>query len=483
MPKNIATVFVNVFLGVILLYACKGYEYETGDLHGVKTKRWFSERPYGMSLIPQGVAVIGKTSPNKSQIDDAPSKTVSISAFYMDDTEITNAQYRQFVYWVRDSILRHTLAEIAEQKNLTPRDKKTTGEYAYIHADTSKAGPYHRFMKEAYPTLFGKKLNWDIPLQWKESNYPDEDYANAVEELYQPLNGDSTGNARVLKTEELKFSYVRMSAPSAQKDSKVPRKPFHLEEKVKVYPDTLVWIKEFNYAYLEPRHNEYFYHVTYRDYPVVGVDWYQAQAFCIWRGMMRHKTHKIRGQTYGATYRLPTEAEWEYAASGGKLLSKFPWGTPSLIDKNGCYLANFKPLRADYSVDGGVYTTPVKFYKPNHFNLYDMAGNVSEWTSSDYFQESYYHISEVNPNMVGKETHTFKAVRGGSWKDIAYYLEISTRDYEHVDSARSYIGFRTVEDVLGSERMFENPRFKGKKAPMTKFDKKRIKYLLSKHRK
>ena len=77
-----------------------------------------------------------------------------------------------------------------------------------------------------------------------------------------------------------------------------------------------------------------------------------------------------------------------------------------------------------------------------------MAGNVSEWTDSSYDSNAYEYVSSMNPN-VQDGSNQRKVLRGGSWKDVAYFLQVSTRDYEYADSARSYIGFRTVQDYMG----------------------------------
>ncbi|HUH45774.1 MAG TPA: SUMF1/EgtB/PvdO family nonheme iron enzyme, partial [Arenibacter sp.] len=116
----------------------------------------------------------------------------------------------------------------------------------------------------------------------------------------------------------------------------------------------------------------------------------------------------------------------------------------------GCFMANFKPQRGDYAADMALYTVEAKSYEPNDYNLYNMAGNVSEWTNSSYDPNSYEYVSTMNPNAVSSE-NTRKVIRGGSWKDVAYFLQVSTRDYEYQDSARSYIGFRTVQDYMGEE--------------------------------
>jgi len=116
----------------------------------------------------------------------------------------------------------------------------------------------------------------------------------------------------------------------------------------------------------------------------------------------------------------------------------------------GCFMANFKPQRGDYAADSALYTVEAKAYEPNDYNLYNMAGNVAEWTSSSYDPNSYEYVSTMNPNGGGGE-NLRKVIRGGSWKDVAYFLQVSTRDYEYQDSARSYIGFRTVQDYMGEE--------------------------------
>jgi formylglycine-generating enzyme required for sulfatase activity len=81
-----------------------------------------------------------------------------------------------------------------------------------------------------------------------------------------------------------------------------------------------------------------------------------------------------------------------------------------------------------------------------------MAGNVAEWTGSSYDPGAYEYVSSLNPNLSLKEEKR-KVIRGGSWKDVAYFLRVSSRDYEYADTARSYIGFRTVQDYLGSEKV------------------------------
>ena len=226
------------------------------------------------------------------------------------------------------------------------------------------------------------------------------------------------------------------------------RKDFIKEEIVKVYPDTTVWIRDFNYSYNEPMHNDYFWHEAYGDYPVVGVSWIQAKAFCEWRTLNKNAYQKSKGDYTVNAFRLPIESEWEYAARGGLPGGTYPWGGPYTYDDKACFLANFKPLRGDYASDNALYTVEAKSYEPNGYNLYNMAGNVSEWTNTSYDPNSYEYMSTMNPNVLD-DNNRRKVIRGGSWKDVAFMLQVNTRDYEYQDSARSYIGFRTVQDFMG----------------------------------
>ncbi|MEO2050844.1 gliding motility lipoprotein GldK [Flagellimonas beolgyonensis] len=438
---------------VFLLTSCGSKSRSKGELVGVSGKKWHPEKPYGMELIPRGAFVMGKAEEDQAKVLNAPTRTVTVRSFYMDDTEITNSEYRQFVEWVKDSIVRTRLAILADELGMGP-DDEGIGEYAFKDTDTTELSAYDKYMLDNYAGLGetgyeGRALNKDVDLIWDTSEYPDEYYAEVMDSIYLPEE-ESYNGLRSIDVTKLKYKYNWMDIEAAARSRTGSRKDFIKQEELEIYPDTTVWIRDFEYSYNEPMHNDYFWHDAYSDYPVVGVNWMQAKAFCNWRTKFKNDDQKSRGKQFVNQFRLPTEAEWEYAARGGIEGGTYPWGGPYVISDTGCFMANFKPQRGDYAADAALYTVEAKSFEPNDYNLYNMAGNVSEWTNSSFDPGAYEYLSTMNPN-VGSGQNKRKVIRGGSWKDVAYFLQVSTRDYEYQDSARSYIGFRTVQDYMGEE--------------------------------
>jgi formylglycine-generating enzyme len=435
-------------LSAVILSGCG--RAPSGELVGVEgRKKWHEPDPYGMVFVPQGSFVMGPSDEDAMFAQNAFSRTVSVDAFWMDETEITNNKYRQFVYHVRDSIMRRLLGEQLEE---------------FIIAEDE-------FGNELDPP----RLNWRPRIDTRN-----EEINGILEEMYYPQEERFWGR-KELDTRKLNFEYFWVDYEQAarrtnrwnpetqqydgtvynQQGEEVPivnRSSFVLRDVVNVYPDTLVWISDFTYSYNEPMANMYFWHPSYDDYPVVGVTWKQAVAFSIWRTNYLNQHLASRGEGFVSNYRLPLESEWEYAARGGIPLSMYPWGGPYTRNMQGCFLANFKPLRGNYTDDGWLYTAPVATFEPNDFGLYDMAGNVAEWTENAY-DESFYSFShDMNPNYkynaLPEDPPALKrkVIRGGSWKDIAYYLQVSTRTYEYQDTTKSYVGFRNVRSYLGDGR-------------------------------
>jgi gliding motility-associated lipoprotein GldK len=211
-------------------------------------------------------------------------------------------------------------------------------------------------------------------------------------------------------------------------------------------PDTTLWKKSYAYHYGDPLMDFYFDHPAFDNYPVVGVSYDQAMKYCEWR------TYHMRAnddQEFDMPdFRLPTEAEWEYAAKGGIQQAKYPWGGPYVKNSRGCLQANFKPGRGNYTDDGFAYSAPVDVFEPNGFGLYNMSGNVAEWVLDAYKSSAYASTWDLNPIYLNKNEKR-KVVRGGSWKDISHYLETSTRTYEYQNQGQSHIGFRTAMAFIG----------------------------------
>ena len=458
--KNVMNRVVLLLIVFLTILSCG--KKNRGELIGVRQKKWFPEKPYGMTLIEGGSFIMGKSDEDAARLQNAPARTVTVPSFYMDETEITNSEYKQFVFWVKDSVALALLARKADELELGEDNKDGVGEYAFKDADTSKLSEFQKYMRTNYydvseDSYAGRMLNWDTDLQWNTQDYPDQVYAEVMDSLYLPPEYWYDGQMK-LDVTKLIYRFTWFDAEAAAAESKktrqqfIDRKPYIKREEVEIYPDTTVWIKDFIYSYNEPMHNEYFSHPAYQDYPVVGVSWKQAMAFCNWRTHFKNSYQRSKNKPLVNKFRLPSEAEWEFAARGGIPSGVYPWGGPYLLNDRGCFLANFKPLRGDYAADQAVYTVEAKSYLPNDFNLFNMAGNVAEWTSSSYDVNAYEYVASLNPNMsLGRENR--KVVRGGSWKDVAYYLRVSSRDYEYQDTSRSYIGFRTVQDYLGISRV------------------------------
>jgi sulfatase modifying factor 1 len=338
-------------------------------------------------------------------------------------------------------------------------------------------------------------------------------------------------------------------------------------------PDTLVWRNPLSYN--EPYVDSYLRHPAYQDYPVVGVTWEQANDYCRWRTdrineeILRQNGMTFEGEAFNTDIykngqygtqsdgavrglglvpplRLPTEAEWEYAALalGGNVEDGliadnkiYPWnGLGVRSDRRrtrGQMMANFKISEGDnmgisgHSLDKGSITTKVRSFPPNDFGLYDMAGNVSEWVGDVYRQLSFEdfddfnpfrgnvftnkqlenaqqgtyakdkygrpirvpakaprkqtweelqrgtvasdssaiagkpynhdfrgHLDSVNQELYGVTTlvnNESRVYKGGSWNDRAYWLNPAARRFMQQDQSSAMVGFRCAMTLVGAK--------------------------------
>ncbi|WP_183577392.1 SUMF1/EgtB/PvdO family nonheme iron enzyme [Mucilaginibacter sp. X5P1] len=408
-----------------------------GELTGVPQRNFRAEIPYGMVYIPGGTFLMGQTDQDITYSQISQTKQVTVPPFFMDQTEISNSQYKQFVFWVRDSIAI---------TNYLNDDKY------YIHPKGATAGKSS-----------GKKyINWDYVKRypvWSPARKGQGNNTAKLDGMYYQ-GDDRVFDRNEIDVRLLKYNYsmlVLRNAANYKNDKSKRRSDFILRDTVQVYPDTLVWLSDFSYAANEPMVQGYFSHPAYRNYPVVGVTWRQARAFTVWRTRYNDSYKDSHHLPHRLPYELPSEAQFEYAARGGRIGTDYPWGGPYIKNAKGCLLANFKPGRGNYSDDGGAYTVNVRSYFPNDYGLYNMAGNVAEWTSSTFNPSASTFVSDMAPTYEYEakasdpEELKRKVVKGGSWKDVGYFLQNSSRSYEYQDTAKSYIGFRCVTSFMGRD--------------------------------
>jgi formylglycine-generating enzyme required for sulfatase activity len=402
-----------------------------------------------MVFIPGGAYYMGASDEqiDKSQVNFK--KVVSVQSFWMDRTEVTNEQYRKFVNYVADSM--KYLVLYTTSKNLTQSDPEDT-----LHVNWKNINQINKSLPKALAEFQKYRSNKNTP-----SIPASAKLINDLNPLWVPDVNRKRPNEFAIDPKKLVYRYNIIDYKKAARESNssngldLDLGNYIIPVEVKVAPDTLVWNRDFSYSYFDIEVIKYFSSKQYNDYPVVGVNWKQAIAFCNWRTEHNDYYQGKPGKTdlnIDGIYRLPTEAEWEYAARGNsKINAMYPWGAPYARTKEGLMLANFKYGRGDYFAGDTKKDAPtkkVKSYVENGFGLFDMSGNVAEWTSSVYSPSTQIYMTASNPDIQAEVDDDSplakKSIRGGSWKDIAYYCQVSTRGYEYQSNAKSYIGFRCV---------------------------------------
>lgn len=470
--KRVSFILAVAALSTTMLTGCMGSKLSSssgGEVTGAGGRAFTEPTPYGMTLIKRGYLKMGIDQQDSLWGKQTPVKEISVDGFWMDETEVTNSQYRQFVNYVRDSIIRERLA-----------DPAYGGDETYKIEEDKNGDPVTPY------------LNWKKPIPRK----PNEDELRAIESVYtiNPVTGEKMLDASQMNYRYEIYDYTtaalrrnRLNPEERNLNTDITVDPnetvwiskdtAYIDDEgrivretinrplsgpwdflntyiINIYPDTTCWVNDFPNSDNETYMRLYFCNPAYNDYPVVGVTWEQANAFCAWR-----TEYLLKGLGAAARfvqrYRLPTEAEWEYAARG-KNQNEFPWEDADVASGNGCFFANFKPDKGNYTKDGNLITSKCGIYTANSNGLFDMAGNVAEWTSTVYTEAGVEAMNDINPqlwyNAAKEDPYRLKkkSVRGGSWKDPESYIRSAWRTSEYQNQPRSYIGFRCVRSCANS---------------------------------
>ncbi len=188
--------------------------------------------------------------------------------------------------------------------------------------------------------------------------------------------------------------------------------------------NTSYFDESYYYHKAEGNNNE----PSWLDFPITGISWYDAMKFCKWKG---------------EKYRLPTEAEWEYAARAG-VKTEYLWGDESAA---GDFFDNYdKRALAFANIGGGLQAIASK--RPNNYGLYDMTGNVWEWCL-DFYDETFYKISAIdNPKGPLKaKISDSRSVRGGSWNEYSFNLRLANRSFGSAEKGYKGVGFRVLYQI------------------------------------
>jgi formylglycine-generating enzyme required for sulfatase activity len=270
-----------------------------GEVTGVGGTSFSEPIPYGMVEVARGSLKMGMEKADSLWGSQMPVREISVDAFWMDEKEVSNSKYRQFVYWVRDSIIRERLA-----------DPAYGGDETFKIEEDKNGDP------------ITPHLNWAKPIPWKN---PDEDQQRAIESVYitHPFDGTKMLDASQMNYRYEVFDYamaamrkyrlnpaernlntdvavdenevVMISKDTAyiDDDGRIRRETitrplssmwdFVNTYIVNIYPDTTCWVNDFQNAENAVYMRTYFNSPVYDEYPVVGVDWEQATAFCNWR--------------------------------------------------------------------------------------------------------------------------------------------------------------------------------------------------------
>ena len=339
-------------------------------------------------------------------IDKLPVKNVIPNLSYIPAKSFTSLSYIG-----KDTVLNYRARNSSVMGFYISKTEVTNREYRQFtqYVKDSIAHTLLHHFKE------GDMLDWNQPIDWKDK---------ALDPMMVPAED------RLYDRPDVDAGKLYYNIEWNGKQQTIP-----------VYPDTLVWITDFSFSYNEPLAKKYFSSPEYDAFPVVGVNLKQAKAFCEWKTSRINEKLKARSDSrYSVQVRMPTNAEWESAAFDTK-------DSLAFVSNNRNYNCNFGPimkdglLSKDYKDDGYFYTGPVKSFEAGPYGLYDMKGNIAEWTTTPLEE-----IMDAEVREDKKET-VFVA-KGGGWNSSPFYIQTGVCQFFNSSEMHSYLGFRYVVYVV-----------------------------------
>ena len=418
-----------------------------------------------MSLFPEQIYI-------KLDSSFTIDKKKYLDPFYFLNHEVSNAEYREFVAWVKDSIARKILASEFPNEFLLPKYDKNGTEL-----------PKEKWL-----------LNWNREFNYVFIKGDDPDYTLLLDQMYLS-NNQRFYTRKEIDSRKLVYEY------SVQIDDAV------LIKNIPIYPDTSCWINDFDQSTIDPMTNMYFWHPAYDNYPVVGVDYHQVMAFLHWKTIKHQKILDKNKIPYKINYSLPTAAEWDMVSTAGIKdkqhniydenyyhLGDNSWVTDLSLNNNTinnwsdqltCLINNNSSYKGKYIIDGGFFTQKVIPGKKDENSIFSelntdingihyMGGNVSEWLQETYssnwnpiYRKRHQYLNTLKDEDVQlllqveqyynkKNVTNGRLVMGANWYDERYSNKfgintagINTKLFVDPSSAHSTLGFRYVVRVKG----------------------------------
>ena len=400
-----------IVVSLCFLVACASKKSSTGWEQNDSAFEFTFRLPIDLtkSIFTSDLKLINGGSFNMPKTTERTARSWTVSSLLLSDHEVTNKEYREFIIWTKRKAAADLLAKTYPEKRLQ------NGNY-----------------------------NEDIPIDWNDPVIQSELFI--IENTVKVYN-------------KKKLTFI---IPCDKRNNGYPI----VEVPVEIYPDTLCIEKEQMLVNDDRLLRKYWSDPRYDDYPVIGVSWIQAWAYCAWRTDRLNEERLIQEKIidqksiYNTTefliqlkekrgninvllfpsFRLPTEAEWILATktknNSVETDQLFAWDGFRITSKKGDYLANFNQYYLRNS-DPFEFTAPVKSFLINGVEMYDLCGNVAEWVQDRSVSNS-----------------TLKVIKGGAWSDSFEQLMTHKFDTLNFNMSSSRVGFRVAMDMMGTESMY-----------------------------